>query len=135
MAQADSTEDSIENVASAIYTERKDLKTDAENYETQISLNKSTHFTSATLIRVFESILDRFTNPLFSTLVGNIVANVVKNKTTPLQLAMGILLHHSKTTIRHLYDYRVTLSNDEVQRFKKSAAAHSAKSNPLHGVS
>ena len=68
-------------------------------------------------------------------MVGNIVASVVKNKATPLQLAIGILFHHSKTTISHLYDYRVTLSNDEVQRFKKSATVHSAKSNSFHGVS
>ena len=109
MAQTDSAEDSIENVASAIYTERKDLKTDAESYETHTSLDKSTDFTSAILIRVLESILDRFTNPLFSTSVGNIVTSVVKNKTTPLQLAIGILFNHSKTTISHLYDNRITL--------------------------
>ena len=54
--------------------------------------------------------------------------------TTPLQFAFGMLFCHSKTIISHLYNHRVTSSYGEVQRFKISAAAYSAKSNHLHEV-
>ena len=39
LAQMDLTEDSIEIVAGAMHDKRKDLITDAENYNTQISLD------------------------------------------------------------------------------------------------
>ena len=65
----------------AIHAECKDLKIDAEIYDTHIILDKSMDFTSVTLIRVLESISDRFTNSLFSALICNIVKSVVKSKT------------------------------------------------------
>ena len=76
LAQTESAEDRIENVAKAIQLECKDLKSDAENYETHISLHKSIDFPSTTLIRVLESISDRFTNFLFSASTGNIVTQI-----------------------------------------------------------
>ena len=82
LAQTDWTENSIENVVRAIHAECKDLKIDAEIYDTHIILDKSMDFTSVTLIRVLESISDRFTNSLFSALICNIVKSVVKSKTT-----------------------------------------------------
>ena len=46
-------------------------------------------FTSTTLIKVLESISYRSTN---SALITNIALSVVKNKSTPLQLALGFCL-------------------------------------------
>ena len=59
-------------------------------------------FTSTGLIRVLESISDGFTNTLFSALIGNIVTSIAKNKTSPLQLALGFIFGHSKKTVSHL---------------------------------
>ena len=39
LAQTNSTEDSIENVARGIHAKYKDLKIDAENYDTNRSLD------------------------------------------------------------------------------------------------
>ena len=132
LAQTNSTEDSIENVARGIHAKYKDLKIDAENYDTNRSLDIWVDFTSATLIWVLESISDRFANSLFSALIDNIVTSVVKNKTAS-PIGPWILFRHSKTKISHLYNCRVT-SSHEVRRFKKLAAVHSAKSDHLHGV-
>ena len=102
LAQTDSTEDIIENIVRAIYDECKDLKIDAENYDTHVSCDRSMDFTPATPIKELKSIPDRFTNFLFSTLISNIVTSVVKNNATPLQLSLGILFQHSKMTISYL---------------------------------
>ena len=79
LTQTDSTEDSIENVARAIHAKCQGLKIDAENYDTHASLDKSMDFNSTTLIRVPESISDRFTNSLFSALIGNIITSAEDN--------------------------------------------------------
>lgn len=58
---------------------------------------------------------------LLSLLIGNMVTSVLRNGTTPLQIALGILIHKKKL-VKHLYDYKVTCSYDELRRFKKSSA-------------
>lgn len=94
LAPTDSTENRIENVTRAIHARCKQLKIDAENYDTRTSYEKSMDFTSATLIIVFQSISDRFTNSLFSAMIDNIVTSAAKNKTNPLQLTLGTLFCH-----------------------------------------
>ena len=94
LASTDSTENRIENVTRAIHAGCKQLKIDAENYDTRTSYEKSMDFTSATLIIVFQSISDRFTNSLFSAMIDNIVTSAAKNKTNPLQLTLGTLFCH-----------------------------------------
>ena len=49
------------------------------------------------------------------------LTSVIHNFSTPLQIALGILVH-SKKIIQHLFDYKVTCSYDEFRRYKKSSA-------------
>ena len=58
---------------------------------------------------------------LTSLLIGNIVTNVLRNHATPLQIALGVLINRKKI-IKHMFDYKVTCSYDELRRYKKSSA-------------
>ena len=64
-----------------IHAEFKDIQIYTDTYNTCNDLEKSVEFTSATLLRLMESISTNFTKP-FSTLIGNTVTIVVKNNIT-----------------------------------------------------
>ena len=58
-----------------------------------------------------------------SLLIGNIVTSVLRNHATPLQIALGVhVLINRKKIIKHMFDYKVTCSYDELRRYKKSSA-------------
>ena len=54
-------------------------------------------------------------------MIGSIITSIVTSKPTPLQVYLGVLAHEKKM-IKHLLDYPVTSSYEEVRRFKISAA-------------
>ena len=56
-----------------------------------------------------------------SLLIGNMVTSVLGHHITHLQIVLGVLMHRKKI-IRHMYDYNVTCSYDELRRYKKSSA-------------
>ena len=49
------------------------------------------------------------------------VTSVMAHHATPLQTALGVLMHR-KNIIQHMYDYDVTCSYDELRRYKNSSA-------------
>ncbi len=60
-------------------------------------------------------------------MIGNIIASVVTNQATSLQIALGVLMSDHKSLIRELAKYNVTCSYDETRRFWRSAAMQAAK--------
>ena len=58
---------------------------------------------------------------LTSLFIGNMVTSVLGHHATPLQIALGVLMHRKKI-IQHMYDYNVTCCYDELRRYKKSSA-------------
>ena len=54
-------------------------------------------------------------------MIRGIITSIATSKPTPLQVYLGALAHEKKL-IKHLIDYRVTSSYEEVRRFKISAA-------------
>ena len=121
-------------VGNLIAKECRDIKLEKNTYTTHIDLDMAMNNVSSTLKCILEDVSPQFCNSLFTALIGGMVTSVVQNKPTQLQLALGILLRHSKTILNHLYKYRVTCSYDEVLRFKKSAALNSSKGGWVNGV-
>ena len=121
-------------IGKQINDECKECEIDQKNYNSHIDFEISMESTSDTLQELLECISPKFHNSLYGALIGNIVTSIVQNCTTPLQLALGTLFIRSKSILNHLYEYRVTGSYDELLRFKKSAAVHSAKAGHLLGV-
>ena len=57
---------------------------------------------------------------LTSLHIGNIVTSMLRNHATPLQIALEVLINRKKI-IKHMFDYKVTCSYDELRRYKKSS--------------
>ena len=74
---------------------------------------------------------DLSSNELPAILVGNIITSVVRKKTTGLLIDLALLVREKKL-IKHLYDYKVVCSYDEVKRFKTSAAVENTKNITLN---
>ena len=114
--------------------ESKRNKIGKDKYNSPIDLDTAMESTSDTLQELLECISPKFRNSLYGALIGNIITSIVQDCSTPLQLALGTLLIRSKSLLNHFREYRVTCSHDEMLRFKKSAAVHSAKAVYLQGV-
>lgn len=67
-------------------------------------------------------------------LIANIITSVLSNKPTNMQIALGNLIRDSKSLINQLYQFRVTCSYDEMQRFKKSAVLAATRDIKLSGI-
>ena len=55
-----------------------------------------------------------------SLLIGNIITSAIKKYPTPFQIALGVYFNKKKT-VKHMHDYLVCCSYDELLRFKKSS--------------
>ena len=86
--EGDASDDGIENLGRAINAECKEIKIDTNTYDTHIDLEKSIEPTSSTLERLLECVSSKFSNSLYSALIGNIIISIVQNRTT-LQLAVA----------------------------------------------
>ena len=89
---------------------------------------------SPTINDLLKAISPKFQNSLSDVLIGNIITSVVSNRTTSLQVALGLLANKNKL-IQHLFDYCITCSPDEIRRFKISAAADCAKKEVKNQIS
>ncbi|KAL4224762.1 hypothetical protein ACF0H5_015459 [Mactra antiquata] len=83
--------------------------------------------TSNTLLEFLAKLSNELNRTNTAYLIGNIVSSVVQNFTTPLQVALAIIMRDSKTLINQMNKFNVTCSYDEMRRFKKSAALSSIK--------
>lgn len=54
-------------------------------------------------------------------MIGRIITSIVTSKSTPLKVYLSVLTHEKKL-IKHLFDHQLTLSYEEIRRFKASAA-------------
>ena len=85
--EGDASDDGIENLGRAINAECKEIKIDTDTYDTHIDLEKSMEPTSSTLERLLECVSSKFSNSLYSALIGNIIISIVQNRTTQLAVA------------------------------------------------
>lgn len=126
MREDDHEEDDIDTaiavIAKVIKAELHEIVYDKQNYPRKMSKPVAAEFVSGTLVSLLQSISSSLDlNSLPALLIGNIVTSVVRNHATPLQIALGVLIHRKKL-IMHMFDYKVTCSNDEVRRYKRSSA-------------
>lgn len=66
-------------------------------------------------------------------MVRHIVTNVVKDQSTDLQMANGVLLRSSKAILGYMYDFRIKCTYDAL-RFKKSAAIVATDKMRIQGL-
>ena len=55
-----------------------------------------------------------------SLLTGNLITSAIKKHPTPFQIALGVYFNKKKT-VKHMHDYLVCCSYDELLVFKKSS--------------
>ncbi|MEM7297990.1 MAG: hypothetical protein AAF391_06960, partial [Bacteroidota bacterium] len=77
-----------------------------------------------TLEAILELVNPNLVNRKINSLISSIIASSATSNITMLQVALGLLVQE-KRLIQHLYEYRITASYDEIQRFRMSAAATS----------
>ena len=114
--------EAVELLVKCIRSEIMSFKMDKNYYPRNISKQIACEAVSPTLLLLLERLspgIEKDTLPFL--LIGSMLTSVIRNFSTPLQIALGILVH-SKKIIQHLFDYKVTCSHDEFRRYKKSSA-------------
>ncbi len=114
--------EAIEKVAKKIKAEIDSIQIDRKNYHCHIDNDICSQFQSNALDDLLSSISQKLQQSLPALLIGNIITSVVKSLATPLQIALAVLQRDSKAIIKAFFDFGITCSYDELQRFKKSAA-------------
>ncbi len=133
--ESDDIERSINIVAKHVVQECNTISNDKSTYQAHIDRNIAAEYASDTLMMLLAAMSTKFDKSLPALLIANIITNVITNNSTPLQMALGILLRDSKKIVSHLYDYRITCSYDELLRFKSSAATAASVDPIKQGIS
>ena len=107
-------------IAKKINSEVKSLSRNDGVYK-NLTRESLFHDTNSTILSLLYLISPKFQNSLPATMIGSIITSIVTFKPTPLQVYLGVLAHE-KQLIKHLFDYRVTSSYEEVRRFEISEA-------------
>ena len=131
----DDLENNICHVAKQIKKECKDIPLDTTKYRLNIDEQLVQESVSCTVQNLLASISTKLDSTPPALLIGNIITSVVRNKSTDLQIALGMLLRDYKSILGYTYDYGITCSYDEIRRFKKSAAVAAAADPSVHGIS
>ena len=131
----DDLENNIRHVAKQIKKECKDIPLDTTKYRLNIDEQLVQESVSCTVQNLLASISTKLDSTPPALLIGNIITSVVRNKSTDLQIALGVLLRDYKSILGYSYDYGITCSYDEIRRFKKSAAVAAAADPSVHGIS
>lgn len=126
VTKADAEEEDIDSaldvISKAIKTEVVNIQCEKDTYKRGISKSVASDSVSPTLQVLLQKLTPKLdTDSLTSILVGNMVTSVMRSHATPLQIALGVLVHRKKI-IKHLFDYNVTCSYDEMVRYKRSSA-------------
>ena len=122
----DSEEVDLIHFAKTVKSEIKALPVQKTVYQKRVSFQTANNDVSSTVNAMLKAISPKFHNSLSGALIGNIITSVVSNRTTTLQVALGLLANKQKL-IQRFFDYGITCSPDEMRRFKISAAADCAK--------
>ncbi|KAI4803777.1 hypothetical protein KUCAC02_025425 [Chaenocephalus aceratus] len=131
----DDIDNSIGKVAKQVIKDCKVIGLDKAKYRLDIDKVQAEEAVSSTLLTLLASISPKLHNTLPALMVGNIVTSVLKSQPTDLQIALGVLLRHSKMLLGYTYDFGITCSYDEVLCFKKSAAVSAMKDPIMQGIS
>ena len=109
-------------IARVIKAEVCETEYEKNMYTRKISKSVAAESVSGTLQLLLHKLSPSLNaDSLTSLLIGNMVTSVLRRHATPLQIALGVLMHRKKI-IQHMYDYNVTCSYDELRRYKKSSA-------------
>ena len=127
--QEDDLENKIRHVAKQVRKEVKDIPLDTTKYRLNRDEQLAHESVSGTVQNLLASISTKLDSTPPSMLIGNIITSVVRNKSTDLQVALGVLLRC------YTYDYGIICSYDEIRRFKKFAAVAAAADPTVHGIS
>ncbi len=131
----DDLDASIAKVCKQVIKDVKAIPQDKTHYSTHISCEKAMESISDTVLELLANLSPKLNGTLPALLVGSIITSVLSNYPTSLQVALGVLIRDSKKLVKHMHEYGVTCSYDEVLRFKKSAAIAATKNISLHGIS
>ena len=128
-------ENCIQKVSKQIIKDCKNITYDKTMYSVHIDRNSAADSSSATFQVLLKNISPALDKTLPALLMGNMVTSTLRRHPTDLQIALGVLMRDSKKLINNLYDFGVTCSYDEVQRFKRSAAKAASQDISLQGIS
>lgn len=116
----DNLEAALDLVAKHVKKECSELKYHHQTYSTKISKEIADESASYTMQRLLDR-LSLAEQSLPSLLIGNIITSAIKKSPTPLQIALGVYFHKKKM-VKHMHDYLVCCTYDELLRFKRSSA-------------
>ena len=125
--------EAVHKVGKTIASEIHDIDMPTDQYQTKMNFDIAYDQCSPTLNALLADISTKLNLSLPGVLIGNIVTGVARNQPTSLQVAMGLFVG-SRSLIDVMYNYRVTCSYDEVQRFKASAAKAASEDLDLRGA-
>ena len=124
----------LKKVAKSIKEEIESIALDRNHYTIDLDRDNTAESSSITVQKMLEYISPKFKDSLQSIMIGNMITSFVRNQPTDLQVALSALLNSSKSIIQTFHDYGVTCSYDEINRFKKSAAVASLRSEGHGGM-
>ena len=120
--QEDNIDAALNIIVKAIKAEVVATEYEKNTYPRNISMSIAAESVSGTIQLLLQKLSPSLgAESLTSLLIGNIVTSVLRNHATPLQIALGVLINRKKI-IKHMFDYKVTCSYDELRRYKKSSA-------------
>lgn len=120
--EEDDIDAALDVIVKVIKADILDLEYEKHSYPRRISKSIAAESVSDTLQLLLQKLSPSLgADSLTSLLIGNMVTSVLRSHATPLQIALGVLIHRKKL-ITHMFDYRVTCSYDESRRYKKSSA-------------
>ena len=106
-AEYEDEEIALKKLGKEIAQELKSVKRELTAYDVHIDKLSATECTSDLLNRLLSKVHPKFTSDsspsLPSIMVGNIVSSVTVNQSTPLQIALGVLMSEHKSVINILY--------------------------------
>ena len=131
----ESIDTAVSVVSKQIIKEVKSVDIDKSKYETRLTEKELTEPTSDTLMLLLGQLSIKLNNTNPAYMIGNVVTGCLRNFSTTLQIALGVLVRNSKALVTKLHDFGITCSYDEVRQFKKSAAVAATESTNLTGIS
>ena len=125
----------IKRLGDEIVKEIKNTECDKTQYTTRLNRQTIENSVSGTLMRFLSKLSDRLNCTPAAYLIGNIGTNALTKCSTPLQIALGVLMRNSRALVNYISDMGVSCSYDELLRFKKSAAVAATTSSEFKGNS
>jgi len=120
--EEDTIDAALNVIVKAIKAEVVATEYERNTYTRNISMSIAAESVSGTTQLLLQKLSPSLgAESLTSLLIGNIVTSVLRNHATPLQIALGVLINRKKI-IKHMFDYKMTCSYDELRRNNKSSA-------------